>query len=194
MQPFPPRQPQDHPREGFADTRAVRLFPGALLASAPAPRCESAEQLVSDAELQELVGLAYGEARRAGLSKETSADLSQEVLLNFLRYGFRASVPRAYVRVSARRLARVWKRKLLMEAVEYRPRPDEVDLPCRDSSPELRARLRSAAQALSVGERKLLLLLIQGFSHGEIAGKVGCRAGSVRVRTLRLRKKPRDRM
>jgi DNA-directed RNA polymerase specialized sigma24 family protein len=194
MQPLLLRHPHDPRREGVADRRAAKLLPGACLTAAQPPPCDSAQQPVSEAELRKLGEVAYCEARRAGLSREASEDLSQEVLLNFLRYGFRASLPRAYVRVSARRLARVWKLKVLREAVEYRPCPDEVDLPSRDSTPEILARLGSASRTLLVAERSLLLLLIQGFSHGEIAEKVGCRAGSVRIRALRLRKKLRDRL
>lgn len=189
------RHPHDPRREGAADRQApILLSSASLTPDSPPSRCNSSEQPVSESDLRRLGEVAYCEARRAGLSREASEDLSQEVLLNFLRYGLRASVPRAYVRVSARRLARVWRMKVRMEAVECRPHPDGVDFPSHDSSIELLARLRSAARTLLVAERRLLLLLIQGFSHGEIAGKVGCRAGSVRISALRLRKKLRDRL
>ncbi len=194
MQPLLLRPPHDPRGEGVADRQAAELLPGASLTAAQPRPCDSAQRPVSEAELRKLGEVAYCEARRAGLSREAGEDLSQEVLLNFLRYGFRASLPRAYVRVSARRLARVWKLKVLREAAEYRPCPDEVDLPSRDSSPEILARLGSAARTLLAAERNLLLLLIHGFSHGEIAEKVGCRAGAVRIRALRLRKKLRDRL
>lgn len=125
-------------------------------------------------------------------------DLSQEVFLAVLDSVDRiqaAANPRAYLlrivhNVAIDHVARESRRSWveLDEGIED-PLPD----PQREAHAAGEAeRLLQAVQRLRLPYRQVLVLMLEGLDHGEIAGVLGIPAGTVRVRLLRAREQLKE--
>ena len=73
------------------------------------------------------------------------------------------------------------------------------DIADRRATPELQAsagqsreRLLAAVQSLPLGQRQVIVLLLEGMSHAEIADVVGTTEGNVAVRATRARRELRE--
>jgi RNA polymerase sigma-70 factor (ECF subfamily) len=96
-------------------------------------------------------------------------------------------------------LSHVWRRRLphepledLEEAaqpVDPRPHPEE-----QAAQTDQRERLMSAIQLLPVMHRQMIVLMLEGLSHAEIAEVVGITDNNVAVRLNRARKALKDTM
>jgi len=62
------------------------------------------------------------------------------------------------------------------------------------SAGELRERLLEAVRAISLGQRQVIALLLEGLTHGEIADVLGIMEGNVAVRAARARNELRARL
>lgn len=95
-----------------------------------------------------------------------------------------------------RALTHVWRRKQspgeLEEADEV---PDSRATPeSQASAGQLRDRLLAAIRSLPVGHRQVMVLLLEGMSHAEIAEVLGITEGNVAVRANRARKELRNQL
>ena len=98
-----------------------------------------------------------------------------------------------------RGLSHVWKRRPAPrpleeleeseQPVDPRPHPDE-----QVSMTDQRARLMSAIQSLPVIHRQMIVLMLEGLSHAEMADVVGITENNVAVRLNRARNALKDAM
>ncbi|MGA2114930.1 MAG: sigma-70 family RNA polymerase sigma factor [Bryobacteraceae bacterium] len=95
-----------------------------------------------------------------------------------------------------RALTHVWRRRQSPAELD---RPGEV--PDRRATPEshasaveMRDRLLAAVRELPIGHRQVIVLLLEGMSHAEIAAVLGISEGNVAVRANRARSELRDRL
>lgn len=95
-----------------------------------------------------------------------------------------------------RTLTHVWRRR-----PAHRELDEAGDVPDARATPEsqalagqLRERLLAAMRGLPVGHRQVMVLLLEGMSHAEIAEVLGIREGNVAVRVNRARKELRNRL
>lgn len=79
--------------------------------------------------------------------------------------------------------------------------PEALDVPDRGPNPEaaasseeLRERLLEEIRSLSMGQREVITLLLEGLTHAEIADVLGTTEGNVAVRAVRARRALRDRL
>ncbi len=96
-----------------------------------------------------------------------------------------------------RGLSHVWKRRPVHEPLEEigesdqpvdpRPHPEE-----QASQTDQRARLMSAIQSLPVTHRQMIVLMLEGLSHAEMAEVMGITENNVAVRLNRARKTLKD--
>jgi RNA polymerase sigma factor (sigma-70 family) len=96
-----------------------------------------------------------------------------------------------------RGLSHVWRRRPSHEPldeieeadqpVDPRPHPEE-----QAARTDQRARLMSAIQSLPVAHRQMIVLMLEGLSHAEIAEVTGITENNVAVRLTRARKALKD--
>ncbi|MFZ3262504.1 MAG: RNA polymerase sigma factor [Terriglobales bacterium] len=96
-----------------------------------------------------------------------------------------------------RGLSHVWKRRPAHQPLEEieesdqpvdpRPHPEE-----QASQTDQRVRLMSAIQSLSVTHRQMIILMLEGLSHAEMAEVMGITENNVAVRLNRARKTLKD--
>jgi RNA polymerase sigma factor (sigma-70 family) len=126
-------------------------------------------------------------------------DLVQEIALALWKalHQFRGecSARTLVFRVAQNRaLTHVWRRRQApFELDEASDVPDSRATPeLQASAGQLRDRLLAAIRRLPVGHRQVMVLLLEGMSHGEIGEVLGITEGNVAVRTNRARKELRS--
>jgi RNA polymerase sigma factor (sigma-70 family) len=159
-------------------------------------------------QFDRILGEQGGAISRLAYSYETVAsvreELVQEIGLAIWQAlpGFRGECSeRTFVfRIAHNRgLTHVWRRRPahqtlddLEEAdqpVDPRPHPDE-----QAAQTDQRARLMAAIQSLPLTHRQMIVLMLEGLSHAEIADVVGITENNVAVRLNRARKALKDAM
>jgi RNA polymerase sigma factor (sigma-70 family) len=159
-------------------------------------------------QFDRILGEQGGAISRLAYSYETVAsvreELVQEIGLAIWQAlpGFRGECSeRTFVfRIAHNRgLTHVWRRRPahqplddLEEAdqpVDPRPHPDE-----QVAQTDQRARLMAAIQSLPLTHRQMIVLMLEGLSHAEIADVVGITENNVAVRLNRARKALKDAM
>jgi RNA polymerase sigma factor (sigma-70 family) len=159
-------------------------------------------------QFDRILGEQGGAISRLAYSYETVAsvreELVQEIGLAIWQAlpGFRGECSeRTFVfRIAHNRgLTHVWRRRPahqplddLEEAdqpVDPRPHPDE-----QVAQTDQRARLMAAIQSLPLTHRQMMVLMLEGLSHAEIADVVGITENNVAVRLNRARKALKDAM
>ena len=159
-------------------------------------------------QFDRILGEQGGAISRLAYSYETVAsvreELVQEIGLAIWQAlpGFRGECSeRTFVfRIAHNRgLTHVWRRRPahqplddLEEAdqpVDPRPHPDE-----QAAQSDQRARLMAAIQGLPLTHRQMIVLMLEGLSHAEIADVVGITENNVAVRLNRARKALKDAM
>jgi RNA polymerase sigma factor (sigma-70 family) len=163
---------------------------------------------VLEQQFDRILGEQGGAISRLAYSYETVAsvreELVQEIGLAIWQAlpGFRGECSeRTFVfRIAHNRgLTHVWRRRPahqplddLEEAdqpVDPRPHPDE-----QVAQTDQRARLMAAIQSLPLTHRQMIVLMLEGLSHAEIADVVGITENNVAVRLNRARKALKDAM
>jgi RNA polymerase sigma-70 factor (ECF subfamily) len=93
-----------------------------------------------------------------------------------------------------RAVTHIWRRRQLPGELD-----EEADVPDSRATPEsqasageLRDRLLAAIRKLPVGHRQVMVLLLEGMSHGEIGEVLGISEGNVAVRANRARNSLRN--
>ena len=143
---------------------------------------------------------------RLAFSYETVAsvreELVQEIALAIwqaLAHFRRECSERTFVyRIAHNRgLSHVWKRRPLHQPLEEieesdqpidpRPHPEE-----QAARTDQRVRLMSAIQSLPVTHRQMIVLMLEGLSHAEIAEVMGITENNLAVRLTRVRKALKD--
>jgi RNA polymerase sigma factor (sigma-70 family) len=113
---------------------------------------------------------------------------------------FEASAPRGHSCTEFahnRGLSHLWKRRPLHQPLEeieesdqpVDPRPHPEEQAARTNQ---RVRLMSAIQSLPVTHRQMIVLMLEGLSHAEIAEVMGITENNVAVRLTRARKALKD--
>jgi RNA polymerase sigma factor (sigma-70 family) len=144
--------------------------------------------------------LAYGYEPVASVREELVQEIALAIWQALAHFRGECSERTFVFRIAHNRgLTHVWRRRPahhpledLEEAdhpVDPRPHPDE-QVAQRDQ----RSRLMKAIQSLPMGHRQMIVLMLEGLSHAEIAEVVGITENNVAVRLNRARKALKDAM
>ena len=144
--------------------------------------------------------LAYGYEAVASIRQELVQEIALAIWQALAHFRGECSERTFVFRIAHNRgLTHVWRQRPahqpledLEEAdqpVDPRPHPDE-QVAQRDQ----RSRLMEAIQSLPMGQRQMIVLMLEGLSHAEIAEVVGITENNVAVRLNRARKALKDAM
>jgi RNA polymerase sigma-70 factor (ECF subfamily) len=144
--------------------------------------------------------LAYGYEAVASVREELVQEIALAIWQALPHFRGECSERTFVFRIAHNRgLTHVWRRRPahqpledLEEAdqpVDPRPHPDE-----HVEQTDQRTRLMEAIQSLSVVHRQMIVLMLEGLSHAEIAEVVGITENNVAVRLNRARKALKDAM
>ena len=142
--------------------------------------------------------LAYSYEAVAGIREELVQEIALAIWQALARFRGECSERTFVFRIAHNRgLSHVWRRRppyrLLEELeesdqpVDPRPHPEE-----QAARTDQRVRLMSAIQSLPVTYRQMIVLMLEGLSHAEIAEVMGVTENNVAVRLTRARKALKD--
>lgn len=138
--------------------------------------------------------LAYSYENVAGVREELVQDIALAIWQALPHFRGECSERTFVFRIAHNRgLSHVWKRRPahrpleeledFEEPVDPRPHPEEQTANIHD-----RARLMSAIQSLPLTQRQIIVLMLEGLSHAEMAEVLGITENNVGVRLNRARK------
>ncbi len=144
--------------------------------------------------------LAYGYEAVASVREELVQEIVLAIWQALAHFRGECSERTFVFRIAHNRgLTHVWRRKPLHqpleeleesdEPVDPRPHPEE-----HAARTDQRERLMTAIQSLAVTHRQMIVLMLEGLSHAEIAEVVGITENNVAVRLNRARKALKDAM
>jgi RNA polymerase sigma-70 factor (ECF subfamily) len=144
--------------------------------------------------------LAYGYETVAGIREELVQEIGLAIWQALGHFRGECSERTFVFRIAHNRgLTHVWRRKPPHqpleeleesdEPVDPRPHPEE-----HAARTDQRERLMTAIQSLAVVHRQMIVLMLEGLSHAEIAEVVGITENNVAVRLNRARKALKDAM
>ena len=142
--------------------------------------------------------LAYGYEAVASIREELVQEIALAIWQALAHFRGECSERTFVYRIAHNRgLSHVWRRRPphepledLEEAdqpVDPRPHPEE-----KIARADQRGQLMSAIQSLPAMHRQMIVLMLEGLSHGEIAEVVGITENNVAVRLTRARKALKD--
>lgn len=142
--------------------------------------------------------LAYSYEAVAGIREELVQEIALAIWQALARFRGECSERTFVFRIAHNRgLSHVWRRRPpyrpleeLEESdqpVDPRPHPEE-----QAARTDQRVRLMSAIQSLPVTYRQMIVLMLEGLSHAEIAEVMGVTENNVAVRLTRARKALKD--
>jgi RNA polymerase sigma-70 factor (ECF subfamily) len=142
--------------------------------------------------------LAYSYEAVAGIREELVQEIALAIWQALARFRGECSERTFVFRIAHNRgLSHVWRRRPphrpleeLEESdqpVDPRPHPEE-----QAARTDQRVRLMSAIQSLPVTHRQMIVLMLEGLSHAEIAEVMGVTENNVAVRLTRARKALKD--
>jgi RNA polymerase sigma factor (sigma-70 family) len=144
--------------------------------------------------------VAFGYESVASVREELVQEVALAIWQALPRFRGECSERTFVFRIAHNRcLTHVWRRKPPHQAlddleeseqpVDPRPQPD-----ARATQADERARLMLAIQSLPVAHRQMIVLMLEGLSHAEMAEVVGITENNVAVRLTRARKALKDAM
>jgi RNA polymerase sigma factor (sigma-70 family) len=142
--------------------------------------------------------LAFSYEEVAGVREELVQEIALAIWQALAHFRGECSERTFVYRIAHNRgLSHVWRRRPPHQPLEEleesdqpvdpQPHPDE-----QAARTDERVRLMSAIQSLPVTHRQMIVLMLEGLSHAEIAGVMGITENNVAVRLNRARKALRD--
>jgi len=142
--------------------------------------------------------LAYSYEAVAGIREELVQEIALAIWQALTRFRGECSERTFVFRIAHNRgLSHVWRRRPSHQPLEElgesdqpvdpRPHPEE-----QAARTDQRVRLMSATQSLPVTHRQMIVLMLEGLSHAEIAEVMGVTENNVAVRLTRARKALKD--
>ena len=142
--------------------------------------------------------LAFGYETVASVREELVQDIALAIWQALAQFRGECSERTFVYRIAHNRgLSHVWKRRPAAQPLEEieesdqpidpRPHPEE-----QASRTDQRARLMSAIQSLPVAHRQMIVLMLEGLSHAQMAEVLGIRENNVAVRLNRARNMLKD--
>ena len=142
--------------------------------------------------------LAFGYETVAGVREELVQDIALAIWQALPHFRGECSERTFVYRIAHNRgLSHVWKRRPAAQPLEEieefdqpidpRPHPEE-----QAARTDQRARLMSAIQSLPVAHRQMIVLMLEGLSHAQMAEVLGITENNVAVRLNRARNMLKD--
>jgi RNA polymerase sigma factor (sigma-70 family) len=168
------------PAESPADPSALEPEISAAIVRCAAGD-KSALRLIYDLEAARMIGVAIRILRRRDLAEEATHDAFMRIWRSASSFDASRGSARAWLFTIVRNQALT----ILRDERRFDPeQPADIDLPQPDEAlqrlPESSA-LRQCLQQLEAGRRHAIVLAyVHGFSHGELAGRLGMPLGTIK--------------